>query len=540
MTIELVKLAELAGAVVHDAGQRAAADVSISEIGLDSANLPEGGLFAALPGTRSHGAKFAASTQAAAVLTDAAGVSILKEQGVDLPVLEVEDVRAVLGKVSAAVYGDPSQGLTVVGITGTSGKTTTSYLLEKGLLAAGKKVGLIGTTGTRIQGRAVATKLTTPEAPMLQQLFARMRDEGVTHVVMEVSSHALSLGRVSGTHFALAGFTNLSQDHLDFHPTMEEYFAAKAMLFDPESSVHADSAVVMVNDDWGQQMLKVAGENAKSVRTVDAASSKASKASETSQPPETPEPSGPTKPDFYTHSLRTLAGGGQQFQLTAGLNTWQVSIQLPGEFNVANAALASAIASLLPGVDMERFIEGLGQAQVPGRMERIDAGQDFLAVVDYAHKPAAVAAVLDAVRAQVKGRIAVVVGAGGDRDTSKRPIMGAEAAKRAELVVVTDDNPRSEDPATIRQAVLAGATEVRDNAESTRTVTVEEIGDRAAAIAHAINWAEPGDAVVVAGKGHEVGQQVGTEVHHFDDREEVLKALEARSAANSETPEKDA
>lgn len=514
MTIELPELATIAGAVVHAPDIAA---ISISEIGLDSATLPEGGLFAALPGTRSHGANYAASTKAAAVLTDAAGLRILKDQGVDLPVLEVEDVRAVLGNVAAAVYGEPSKELTVIGITGTSGKTTTSYLLEKGLLAAGKKVGLIGTTGTRIQGRAVATKLTTPEAPMLQQLFARMLREGVTHVVMEVSSHALSLGRVTGTHFAVAGFTNLSQDHLDFHPTMEDYFAAKAMLFDPASPVHAKAAVVMVNDTWGQKMLGIAGSSAKSVRTVETAEAESAL-------------QGQQAPDFYTHNLRTLAGGRQQFQLTSGLNTWQETIQLPGTFNVANAALASAIASLLPGVDMQRFIEGLGQAQVPGRMERIDAGQDFLAVVDYAHKPAAVAAVLDAVRGQVFGRMAVVVGAGGDRDTSKRPIMGQEAAKRADLVVVTDDNPRSEDPALIRESVLAGAVGVRDAADTNHQVEVVEIGDRAQAIVYAINWAQPGDAVVVAGKGHEVGQQVGTQVHHFDDREEVLKALEVRAA----------
>ncbi|MCQ9342281.1 UDP-N-acetylmuramoyl-L-alanyl-D-glutamate--2,6-diaminopimelate ligase [Corynebacterium kozikiae] len=511
--LDLTQIAAIAGGKLFGAGAK---PVTITEVGLDSTQLPEGALFAALPGTRSHGARYANNTKAAAVLTDAEGKAILDASsgGAAVPVIVVDQVRKVLGKVAAAVYGNPSAKLKVIGITGTSGKTTTSYLLEKGLLAAGKQVGLIGTTGTRINGRPVPTKLTTPEAPTLQALFATMLAEGVTHVVMEVSSHALSLGRVDGTEFSVGGFSNLSQDHLDFHSTMEDYFQAKACLFAPDSPLRAQAQVIMVDDQWGQKMAHLAGPSAITVGT---------------NPPQNQNQD--EKPDFFTHDVRVEPSGSQHFQLTNGLTTKQVSLQLPGAFNVANAALAIALAAQLDSVDLDRFLEGISHAQVPGRMERIDVGQDFLAVVDYAHKPAAVAAVLDSVRAQTEGRIAVVVGAGGDRDSTKRPIMGAEAARRAQLVVVTDDNPRSEDPAVIRSQVLEGARGQEQAAadEAAEIVEIAEIADRAEAIRFAVQWASAGDAVVIAGKGHEVGQQVGDTVHHFDDREQLTQALQERA-----------
>ena len=472
-------------------------DPQITSIELDSSRVADAGaLFAALPGTRRHGAEFAADTPATAILTDRAGQQLLGD--VTRPVIVVDDVRAILGPVAAEIHGHPSRDLTLLGVTGTSGKTTTSYLLEQGLMAAGHKVGLIGTTGTRIDGRPVPTSLTTPEAPTLQALFAQMRSENVTHVVMEVSSHALELGRVTGTSFDVAGFTNLSQDHLDFHPTMEEYFEAKARFFDPSSPLAAEKAVICVDDEWGRRMVERA-ENPLTVSTRG------------------------TQADVAAAQADLTPTGAQLIVMTLPSGMLEAELPLPGDFNIANAALATAMA-YAAGVDTHEFVAGFREVAVPGRMERIDEGQDFLAVVDYAHKPAAVAAVLDTLRGQVKGRLGVVVGAGGDRDASKRPIMGAEAARRADLVIITDDNPRSEVPETIRAAVLQGAVDADTGAE------IREIGDRAAAIDALIAWAGEGDAVVVAGKGHEVGQLVDGVNHHFDDREEVRRALKEKKA----------
>ncbi|QPK78508.1 UDP-N-acetylmuramoyl-L-alanyl-D-glutamate--2,6-diaminopimelate ligase [Corynebacterium lizhenjunii] len=498
--VSLGRLAQLAGAQLSGAVD--SSSIQISSISLDSAAVAPGGLFAALPGTRVHGAQFAAQTPAAAILSDAAGAQLLSSAGETRPVLIVDDVRAVLGHLAAEIYGHPTADMTVIGITGTSGKTTTSYLVEEGLLHAGYSVGLIGTTGTRINREPVATKLTTPEAPRLQELFATMRAQGVTHVVMEVSSHALALGRVQGVRFAAGAFTNLSQDHLDFHSSMEEYFDAKATLFSgPDSAQHA---VVCVDESWGQRMAE----------RVDGALTTVASAS--------------TDADLCATQLDVEATGAQRVVLrgvTSGTDL-EFRLPLPGRFNIANAAVAVGLASAV-GVDLDAFVHGIEQVRVPGRMERIELGQDFLAVVDYAHKPAAVSAVLETLRGQVgkQARIAVVVGAGGDRDAAKRPLMGAGAARGADLVIVTDDNPRSEDPAAIRAAVVAGAVDAGTAAE------IREIGSRAQAIDTAVAWAQPGDAVIVVGKGHEVGQIVGEQTIHFDDREELARAVRARTGA---------
>ena len=489
----LQQLADIAGARIVNPPS---ADAPVTFVGLDSQNVEPGGLFAALPGTRVHGATYAFDSAAGAILTDEAGLAIIQQTADRRPVLVVEDVRAILGYVAAEVYGHPSQSFTLLGVTGTSGKTTTTYMLEKGLTAAGCKVGLIGTTGTKIMGRDVATELTTPEAPMLQRLFAQMRDEGVTHVVMEVSSHALMLGRVTGSDFDVAAFTNLSQDHLDFHPTMEDYFQAKALFFEPDSEMRAKRSVVCVDDEWGQRMAELAEAPVTVATTGDA--------------------------DVTAELVRIDDQGRQRIQLTAD-DTYEFTLPMPGAFNVANAALAAAVATTA-GVELAPFLHGLEQAAVPGRMERIDEGQPFVAVVDYAHKPAAIGAVLATLRGQVEGRIGVAVGAGGDRDSSKRPLMGAEAAKSADLVVVTDDNPRTEDPAAIRAAVLAGAREADADAE------IVEVSPRGKAIDALVEWAQPGDAVIVVGKGHEVGQLVSTEKLHFDDREEMRRAITERQS----------
>lgn len=487
----LEELAQISGAATHNL----VPEVVVSGMGLSSVSIGPGELFAAVPGSNSHGARFAAETQAAAILTDAEGLSILEAAGETRPILVVDNVRQCMGGVAARIYGDASARMIVIGITGTSGKTTTSYLLEQGLMAAGHQVGLIGTTGTRINGRAVPTSLTTPEAPTLQALFAQMLDEGVTHVVMEVSSHALSLGRVTGVRFDVAGFTNFSQDHLDFHDTMEEYFEAKALFFDPASPLRAPKSVICIDDEGGQKMLTRAGEGAMTVSLSD------------------------TGADLYAADIAADALGAQHcVAMPLGA---EILMPIPGRFNVANALLAVGIAQQI-GVELTPFIQGLATVAVPGRMERIDEGQGFMAVVDYAHKPAAVAAVLQTVRAQVPGRVCVVVGAGGDRDQGKRPLMGAAAARLANHVIVTDDNPRSEDPATIRAAVLAGAL----NEAAASGATIVDIGDRRKAIRAAVAWAQEGDAVVVAGKGHEVGQLIQGVNHHFDDREELRAALQ--------------
>jgi UDP-N-acetylmuramoyl-L-alanyl-D-glutamate--2,6-diaminopimelate ligase len=473
-------------------------DIRVTGVTLRGQDALPGDLFAALPGTSAHGARFAADAVAGgavAVLTDAAGAAML---GADpaVPVLVHPDPRAVLGDVASTVYGHPSQHLRVVGVTGTSGKTTTTYLIEAGLRAAGRVAGLIGTVGIRIDGRDQPSALTTPEAPDLQALLAVMVEQGADTVVMEVSSHALTLGRVDGVRFAAGGFTNLSRDHLDFHPTMEDYFEAKARLFDPRSSSHAQISVVCVDDEAGRAMAT----RAHRAVTVCA----------TGRPA-----------DWRAEDIRAVEAGAQEFVAVdpAGVHHG-LRIELPGHYNVANCLVATA---LLDAVDVspEQAAPGLRTATVPGRLEAVDRGQDFLALVDYAHKPGALRAVLETLRG-TGGRLAVVFGAGGNRDAGKRQPMGRVAAELADLVVVTDDNPRDEDPATIRSAILAGAGAAGGAAD------IVEIGDRRAAIAHAVRWARAGDVVLVAGKGHETGQTAAGHTDPFDDRVELAELLETR------------
>ncbi len=465
---------------------------TVTGVTLRASDARHGDLFAALPGSRAHGADHAATALAGgavAVLTDPEGARRPLLAGV--PLLVHPRPREVLGAVAALVHGDPTARLRVLGVTGTSGKTTTAHLLEAGLAAAGRTAGLVGTVGTRIDGRRLATALTTPEAPDLQALFAVMAEDGVTDVAVEVSSHALALGRVAGTRFAVAAFTNLSQDHLDFHRDMEDYFEAKAALFDGR----AEHAVVCVDDEWGRRLA---------ARTPGAV---------------TVSTTGPA--DWRAVDARTGPDGTQSFTAVAPDGAQlSVRLQLPGAFNVANAAVALACLDAV-GVPAAVAADGFAGVAVPGRMQRIEEGQPFLAIVDYAHKPGAVAALLDALRPQVTGRLIVVLGCGGDRDRGKRPLMGAAAAARAELLVVTDDNPRSEDPAAIRAEMLAGATAEPGAGD------LMEIGDRRAAIAAAVAYAKPGDAVVVAGKGHETGQEVGGVKHPFDDAAELAAALSA-------------
>lgn len=471
------------------------ADTRVTGVTLRAQDAAPGDLFAALSGSSTHGVRYAGQAiehGAVAVLTDPAGVSELADRAV--PVLVHPAPREVLGTLAATVYGRPSERITVVGITGTSGKTTTTYLVEAGLRSAGRAAGLIGTVGVRIDGAAVPSALTTPEAPALQALLAVMAERGADTVVMEVSSHALALGRVDGVAFAVGGFTNLSRDHLDFHRSMTDYFEAKARLFDPASPLRARTAVVCVDDDAGRAMAARFGD-AVTVSLEDPSA------------------------HWRAEDVVSRADGSQEFTVAdpAGVHH-RVAIRLPGRYNIANCLVALAILDSI-GVSPEQASTGLRDAAVPGRLEPVDRGQDFLALVDYAHKPGALRAVLETLR-RSDTRLAVVVGAGGDRDTGKRAPMGQIAAELADLVVVTDDNPRSEDPAAIRREILSGA--------AGGAAEVVEIGDRRAAIEHAVTWARRGDVVLVAGKGHETGQTSKGQTHPFDDREQLAAALEAR------------
>ncbi|ALR11540.1 UDP-N-acetylmuramoylalanyl-D-glutamate--2,6-diaminopimelate ligase [Mycobacteroides saopaulense] len=494
-------VADLASLVSAELRGPDASAMVVSGVTLRAQDARAGDLFAALPGTSAHGAQFASEAVAAgatAVLTDAAGAQLVAQQGLDISVLTHTNPRAVLGELAATIYGDPSRRLRVVGVTGTSGKTTTTYLVEAGLRAAGKRVGLIGTVGVRIDGEDVPSALTTPEAPALQELLAEMVQRGVDTVVMEVSSHALALNRVDGTHFAVGAFTNLSRDHLDFHPDMEDYFATKARLFQRDSPLRAHSSAICVDDEAGRAMAALAREAGPGVVTVTSHAGAVA--------------------DWTCSGVAVGHDGGQQFVANGPAGAAELAIALPGHYNVANCLVAVAILDLL-GVSSATAAPGIATAGVPGRMEAVVAGQPFLALVDYAHKPGALRAVLESLRSHRRGRLAVVFGAGGDRDRGKRADMGQVAAELADLVVVTDDNPRSEEPAAIRSEIIAGT--------AGSDVQVIEIGDRRAAIDFATLWAQPGDTVLIAGKGHESGQKTGDVTVPFDDRVELRAALEA-------------
>lgn len=481
-------------------------EVRVTGVTLRAQDTAPGELFAALAGAATHGARYAGQAidrGAVAVLTDAAGVAEITAHeltGPPVPVLVHPAPRSVLGELAADVYRHPCDKLQVIGITGTSGKTTTAYLVEAGLRAADRTAGLVGTVGVRVDGVDLPSALTTPEAPALQALLAVMAQRGVDTVVMEVSSHALSLGRVDGMRFAVSGFTNLSRDHLDFHPSMAAYFQAKARLFDPASPLHAATAVICVDDDAGRAMAERVGDPV----TVSAVG-------------------GPAH--WRAERVGPRRDGGQQFTAIdpAGVHH-DIAIRLPGGYNIANCLVALAILDSV-GVSPEQAAPGLAGAHVPGRLEPVDRGQGFLALVDYAHKPGALQAVLATLRAgrpAPESRLTVVFGAGGERDPGKRAPMGQIAAELADLVVVTDDNPRGEDPAAIRAAILAGAADAHSDAE------IVEIADRRAAIDYAVGRARPGDVLLVAGKGHESGQTAQGRTRPFDDRVELAAALEAR------------
>ncbi|WP_299531076.1 UDP-N-acetylmuramoyl-L-alanyl-D-glutamate--2,6-diaminopimelate ligase [uncultured Streptomyces sp.] len=472
----------------------------------DSRAVRPGDVYAALPGARMHGADFvaqAAGLGAAAVLTDPTGADRAAATG--LPVLVVDDPRGRMGELAAEIYGHPGEALLQLGITGTSGKTTTAYLVEGGLRGAGRATGLIGTVETRIGDERIKSERTTPEATDLQALFAVMRERKVEAVAMEVSSHALVLGRVDGCVFDVAVFNNLSPEHMEFHSGMEDYFQAKARLFTPERS---RLGVVNFDDEYGRRLVTEAGVP---VTTFSAEG----------------------HPDADWRAEDVEVGPRDSTFTVVGPKGEKIAARapLPGPFNVANS-LAAIVTLAVAGVDPQTAADGVAAVPgVPGRLERVDAGQPYLAVVDYAHKTDAVESVLRSLRKVTEGRVHVVLGCGGDRDTTKRGPMGAAAARLADTAVLTSDNPRSEDPLRILAAMLSGAAEVPVHERG--DVLVE--ADRGAAIEAAVARAEPGDTVLVAGKGHEQGQDVHGVVRPFDDRE-VLRAAVLRRLAGANAP----
>jgi UDP-N-acetylmuramoyl-L-alanyl-D-glutamate--2,6-diaminopimelate ligase len=464
---------------------------TVSDVTLDSRQAGHGVLFACRPGALADGHDFAAAA------VERGSPALLVERHLDLPVpqIRVDSVAQRLGAVAAAVHGDPTRDLLVAGVTGTNGKTTCATLLEAVFAAAGMRTGLVGTVTTRIGDHEIPGVRTTPEATDLQRLYRRMLEDGVQAVALEVSSHGLSLGRVSGTRFRVALFTNLTHDHLDFHGSMESYFAAKARLFTPEFS---GAGVINVDDPWGARLAEQA--------TV----------------PVTTVSSGAVPTADVVATDISADATGSRVALRLRSTPLQLDVGMAGAFNVANALLVLAAADVLD-LDCTVVAKTLRHPPaVPGRMERIDEGQPFAVLVDYAHSPDALARVLAATREIVAGRVIVVIGCGGDRDREKRPEMGAAAVMGADYAIFTNDNPRSEDPATILDAIIGGARSVAGGRWAVEP-------DRRAAIAAALAAAEPGDAVVVAGKGHETGQQLADRTVPFDDRQ-VTRALLRKEA----------
>ncbi|MDP1878717.1 MAG: UDP-N-acetylmuramoyl-L-alanyl-D-glutamate--2,6-diaminopimelate ligase [Actinomycetota bacterium] len=470
-------------------------DVPVTGITLDSRGILPGDVYAALPGRSAHGASFAAAAVAAgavAVITDVDGSVACA--GLGVPVLVVEDPRRLLGRVASRVYGDPAERLHSYGITGTNGKTTVASMVTSGLRAAGRVSGLIGTVGVRIGDTDYAGTRTTPESTDLHAILAAMVDEGVSSVVMEVSSIAIAEHRVDGLVFDIAAFTNLTQDHLDYHRTMADYFEAKASLF---SADRTRLGIIGIDDEWGRAL-----------------------ADRCPVPFETWSLSSPVA-DWTVQRSAT----GWLVTEPGGLRT-PIEMPLPGAFNVANALCAFAVLRRA-GVDPLVASEGIAAAAVPGRMQVVGSVGGVTGIVDYAHSPDAIERVLLAARDLSIGRVIAVLGAGGGRDRGKRPLMGSVAAGLADVIVITDDNPRSEEPGEIRAAIMAGI----DSTDGRRRAEVHDEGDRGRAISVAVGMAEPGDLVVVLGKGHEQGQEVAGVVTPFDDASVLVSALRRREQA---------
>ena len=463
--------------------------VNVTGISQSSNEISTGDLFIALPGEKFHGAQFAADAVergAVAVLTDLTGAAMVT----GVPVLVVENPRRAAGVISAWFYEEPMRDLYSVGVTGTNGKTTVTTLLHQIMQAAGRESGLIGTVESRIGSEVLLSKRTTPESAELQGLIATMRERHMRNLVMEVSSHAITLERIRGSHFAVVGFTNLSQDHLDFHKSMEEYFLAKAKLFTFE---YADLAVINIDDVYGARLAAMTELPVMSLSRTN------------------------TKATWHFASItRDYVGAAIAIRGSGGILIEGKTI-LQGGFNYDNLLMAVAIAteSGIDPIDIAAILPQLTGAV--GRLEAVRLGQNFTALVDYAHSPDAVARVLETAHEITTGSVIAVLGCGGDRDASKRSLMGLALRDGADIAIYTSDNPRSEKPEDILVQMVLDIDVQEPN---------EVITDRKAAIRAAVNHAAAGDVVIVLGKGHEKGQEISGVIHPFDDRIELARAIE--------------
>ena len=467
-----------------------AAPVAITDLAYDARRVTPGALFACVPGERSDGHDFAPDAVARGA------VALVVERPLDLvvPQLLVGDVRLSMALAADAFFGQPTRALEVAGVTGTNGKTTTAFLLYSILAAAGRRPGLLGTVEMRVGGERRAVTRTTPEAIDLQRTFREMLDAGDTSCAMEASSHASELKRLVGTRFRALVFTNLSQDHLDFHGTLEAYYDAKRRLFtEPDVDGNRPPAAVNVADPYGRRLTDELRGLGSTLVTFGI------------------DPDAEIRPEELelTPSATSFRAGGLA-----------VRPRLRGRFNVENVLGAIAAARLL-GIDDDAIVRGVEHVTgVPGRFEAVEEGQPFAVIVDYAHTPEALENVLTEARGLAEGRVVCVFGCGGDRDRAKRPLMGAVVSRLADVAVVTSDNPRSEEPLAIIEEILGGM-----------SGDYEVEPDRAAAIAGAIETAEDGDVVVIAGKGHEQGQEFRDRTIPFDDREVARDALRRLGAA---------
>lgn len=503
--VDLGAIARAAGTPLADGD----AGVAITGATIDSRDVRAGDLFGAFAGATVHGARFAAQAAAAgaaAILTDAEGAAESAKTG--LPVLIADDARAAMGRASAVIYGDPSRSLALIGITGTNGKTTTSFLLEGALSSVEGPSALLGTVEMRLGDEHVASTRTTVESPVLQSFLARAVEQGARVAITEASSQAIALERLAGAHVAVALFTNLQYEHLDFHHTMEEYFAQKKRLFTPEMS---SSAVVLVDDEWGGRLAKEATVPVVTVATRD----------------------GSPHADWNVAGARVTARGGMTFELIDPQGvTHHVDCPLPGAINVSNAA-GAIVAAHAVGVPIDDAITGLSRARpVPGRTEIVTrrSATTPLTVVDYAHTPDGLASVLEAMRGITPGKLIVVFGCDGLRDDSKRPGLGAAAATHADIVVVTDENPRTEPADFIRSRLMEGVVQVRPDRRD-----VYEIAPRATAVLEAMRLAGPDDTVIATGKGHETMQEIGTVFYPYTDAGAFMDAIAELGLAAGES-----
>lgn len=473
--------------------------VDVRGIQFDSREVKQGDLFLCVRGLAVDGHDYAAK----AVEAGAAALVVEQPLPLDIPMLVVKDVRGAMPVIANHFYGYPSRSMKIIGITGTNGKTTSTYIIEKILGDRAYRTGLMGTVETKIGTEVHPANRTTQESLDMQRNLARMRDVGTEYCIMEVSSHALDLGRVKSTRFRTALFTNLTQDHLDYHKTMEEYRAAKGLLFSRlgnggvEQPEERSYAVLNADDPASVFYAK---EAAVEVITY-----------------------GIDHPADVAASNIRITSKGTTFRLTTYLGEADISLKLVGKFNVYNTLGAVAVC-LLEGVSLEQVKQSLEELlPVGGRMEAVDAGQDFQVLVDYAHTPDGLENALAAVKEVAAGRVITVFGCGGDRDRTKRPIMGRIAAEYSDYVFATSDNPRTEDPDAILQDIEPGIKEA--GLGSNR---YEMIVDRRTAIQKAIEMASSNDVVLIAGKGHETYQLIKGATHHFDDREEAREALRSR------------